>query len=481
MRIMIQKWRYGLAALVVALVFVSGQGRSEYVFLKDGAIIEGRIIAESAAKVTLQKKDNKREVFARDSIMRILYTQLYMGKVYVQKTDGRGVACYMVDEDQETYTFRSEINSPKEFTLRRDQVLFVARRNPSGLEGKAETDRIRLTWLPPYNQVSEYNIYLKGPKDSAYRKVGSTGSKSYTVRELPSNTAFHIHVTATAREGDESLPSNEITLTTKNIRPNPPGEITVEKGAPGTDGKITATLRWPAATDPDGRISTYTVYRQTDQGKKQEAKVAATEYTARGLVPSVRNRFEVTSTDDRGDESERSSGITISTLWEGFFTGISANYIIPLGKFSDRLKPGYGGTVTIGFAGLFLRGLDFGITTGGWYFEGNYRDIESSLIVPALAMARWRVKIAESFSVAPVVQGGYSYHRLTSKKRNSSTYALDSVTDSSFEPMALGGLDFIWQPRESIMLLAGASYGAVFEKDGAMPLVEIHLGAGFVW
>ncbi len=481
MRILGKKWGYGLAAFLAALVFVSGQGRSEYVFLKDGAIIQGAIVAENTAKITLQKKDNKREVIPRDRIMRILYTQLYMGKVYVQKTDGKGVACYMVDEDQETYTFRNEINSPKEFTLRREQVLFVARRNPSGLEGKADTDRIRLTWLPPYNQVSEYNIYLKGPKESGYRKVGSTGSKSYTVRDMPSNTAFHIHVTAKAREGDESLPSNEITLTTKNIRPNPPGEITVEKGAPGADGLFQATLRWPAANDPDGRITGYTVYRMTDQGKKQEAKVTATEYTARGLMRTGRSRFEVTSTDDRGDESEDASAITVSTTVAGFFADLSANYIIPLGKFSDRLKPGYGGTVTIGYAGFLFNGFDMGITAGCWYFEGNYRDIESSLVVPMLAMLRWRIDIVEGFSIAPVAQGGYGYHRLTSKKRNASTFALDTVTDSSFEPMALGGLDLIWQPWKTVWLHAGASYGAVFEKDGAMPLTVVHLGAGLVW
>jgi hypothetical protein len=189
----------------------------------------------------------------------------------------------------------------------------------------------------------------------------------------------------------------------------------------------------------------------------------------------------VTSSDERGDESERASYISIGTSGEGFFTGISANCIIPLGKFSDRLKPGYGGTVTGGYAGLFFDGFDLGLTAGGWYFKGNYRDLESSLIVPALATARWRIEILEGFSVAPVVQGGYGYHRLTSKKRNASTYALDTVTDTSFEPMALGGLDLFIQPCESVMLHAGASYGAVFESDGAMPLVEIHLGAGFVW
>lgn len=481
MHIAVRGWQYGLVVLVVALVFVSGQGRSEYVFLKDGKIIEGAILNENARSVTLRTKEQKRETYSRDTIMRILYTRLYMGKVYVQKTDGRGVACYMVDEDQETYTFREDIASPREFTLRRDQVLFIARRNPSGLEGTAGTDRIHLKWLPPYNQVREYHVYLKGPNDAEYRKGGATGSKSYTVTGLSSNTEFRLYVTAVAREGDESLPSNEITLATKNIRPNPPGELTVEKGAPGTDGKITATLRWQAAADPDGRITGYTVYRHTEQGKKQVAKVTSREYTVRGIAPAVRTRFEVASTDDRGDESEEASDITVGTSGTGFFTGISANYIIPLGKFSDRLKPGYGGTVTIGYAGLFFNGFDVGVTAGCWYFEGNYRDLESSMIMPALATVRWRIELIEGFSIAPMAQGGYGYHRLTSKKRNSSTFALDTVTDTSFEPMALGGLDLVWQPWEPVMLHAGASYGAVFEEDGALPLVEIHLGAAFVW
>ncbi len=270
--------------LLLVCAFGSRQSlRGEYVFLKDGAILQGTIVAENAAKITLQKKDNKREVIARETIMRILYTELYMGKVFVQKTDGKGVACYMVDEDRETYTFREEINSPKEFTFRRDQVLFVARRNPSGLEGKAETDRIRLTWLPPYNQVSEYRIYLKGPKDAEYRKAGETGSKGYTVRELPSNTPFHVYVTAIAREGDESLPSNEIVLTTKNIRPNPPGEVNAIKSAPGSDGAYSATLRWQAATDPDGSVKGYRVFRRREGEYVRIAEPNTTSYTVSGL------------------------------------------------------------------------------------------------------------------------------------------------------------------------------------------------------
>ncbi len=92
----------------------------EYIFLRDGQIVEGTIVSESAKTVSLKKKDNKKETYQRENIMRILYTELYMGKVYVQKIDGKGVTGFMVDEDRLTYTFRRELNDPAEFTIPRD-------------------------------------------------------------------------------------------------------------------------------------------------------------------------------------------------------------------------------------------------------------------------------------------------------------------------------------------------------------------------
>ena len=43
------------------------------------------------------------------------------------------------------------------------------------------------------------------------------------------------------------------------------------------------------------------------------------EYTVRDLAPDVRNRFEVTSVDDRGDESEDTADISVGTYWKPFF------------------------------------------------------------------------------------------------------------------------------------------------------------------
>ncbi|HPA71331.1 MAG TPA: hypothetical protein PKY31_03625, partial [Spirochaetota bacterium] len=122
--------------------------RPEVIFLKDGSLVQGSVTQDAAEYITVRKEDNKTEKILRKDIMRILYTKLNMGKIYVQKRDGKGLTAFIVDEDQESYTFRKELHSPAEFTLKRVDVLFIADRNPSGLKGEAETDRARLEWFP---------------------------------------------------------------------------------------------------------------------------------------------------------------------------------------------------------------------------------------------------------------------------------------------------------------------------------------------
>jgi len=191
-------------------------------FFKDGAIIQGQILSDTKSSITIHDNKKKVKTVPRSEIMRILYTQLYMGKVYVQKTDGKSVICYMVDEDQETYTFREDLYKPVEFKLRRDQVLFMARGNPSGLQGEPETDMIDLKWFPPYNPVKKYYLYLKSPADAKFVKIDESRGTSYTLKKLKCNTKYMAYVTAIDQAGDESLPSNEFTFNTLNIKPDRP-------------------------------------------------------------------------------------------------------------------------------------------------------------------------------------------------------------------------------------------------------------------
>src|SRR4030042_5895840 len=128
------KSREILIALVIsAIPLLSGERlAAEFVFLKDGMIIECRILNESPSTMIVLEAGGKKSTVGRKNIMRVLYTQLYRGRLYIQRIDGSVIEAYIIDEDQEHYILRADINSPREFTIRREDVLFMPRKNPSG-------------------------------------------------------------------------------------------------------------------------------------------------------------------------------------------------------------------------------------------------------------------------------------------------------------------------------------------------------------
>ncbi|NCC45307.1 MAG: hypothetical protein EOM18_17375, partial [Clostridia bacterium] len=101
-----------IVPVLTAVMILSAPLSAEYIFLKDGSILKGTIVSDTAATVNLRLEDRRMQRIPRSDIMRILYTDLYMGKVYIQKIDGKSIVAYMVDEDRDTYTFRMEIYKP---------------------------------------------------------------------------------------------------------------------------------------------------------------------------------------------------------------------------------------------------------------------------------------------------------------------------------------------------------------------------------
>ena len=140
----------GLSLIILLIMFIvlPDAARGEFIFLKDGKIIKGTIISDEAETIVARVNGKTRRI-RRKTIMRILYTDLKMGKVYIQMRDGTSRIAYIVDEDRMSYICREELYSPKEFVLKRSAVLFVAEKNPSGLKGDSASDSIRLEWLPP--------------------------------------------------------------------------------------------------------------------------------------------------------------------------------------------------------------------------------------------------------------------------------------------------------------------------------------------
>ena len=95
------------------------------------------------------------------TILRILYTDLNMSKLYIQKNDGTNFISYLIAEDRLTYTFRNELYKPEEFTVPRSEIRFIAEKNPSDLKAKAYSKSVELSWVAPNGQVKFYNVYIK--------------------------------------------------------------------------------------------------------------------------------------------------------------------------------------------------------------------------------------------------------------------------------------------------------------------------------
>jgi len=444
--------------------------RGEYVFLKDGKILKGTISGETAANITLQKSGGSREIIPRENIMRILYTELYMGKVFVQKTDGKGIACYMVDEDRTTYTFRNDINSPTEFTLLRDQVLFIARRNPSGLQGAPSTDSIRLKWLPPYNQVKEYRVYLKGPNDVDFRRAAETSGKVYEMEGLKSNTSYKINVTAVAREGDESMPSNEITVTTKNIPPHTPRILPVRRTRASDGTLMTAKIQWAPATDPDGKVEKYRVYALQGKEKKLVAETRADTFTV-----SQNDRYErvyVSAVDDMGAES----GIANVAALNGLDMRLSVHpgMLYPLGKFGAVTGPGFGATAAFTLYDYLYENLVLGAELGFYYLlgkdalESEYKKTNTVFMAPLMLTAGYCFRLNETYSVIPYMSLGLIYFYSDLVNRDRVTHNERNETISEIGPVAHAGVMGMYRIDEQFTVAVRVFMGYLVGSDSGL-------------
>jgi fibronectin type 3 domain-containing protein len=330
---MICKSKNLLSALAIsASVLLPGERlAAEFVFLKDGRIITCKILNETPSTMTVLETGGKTIIVSRKSIVRVLYTQLYRGKLYIQKIDGSVIEAYIIDEDQEHYILRSDLNSPKEFMMKRDEVLFMTRKNPSALQGKVALKYADLSWRPPYtpdNPAKFFKIYLK-TKGGDYKTAGETSDKSFRARGLLCNTEYHSIVTAVDKKDHESLPSNEVHFTTKKGRPSPPEHARAAGVTSNANRVCTVHVVWDRAVDPcGGTITEYGVYLKDDEEKRDDAaagssakfpgyrlagRTSATEYRIPGLKDRRRYRIKVTSIDNTRDESDMGRTLVVKT------------------------------------------------------------------------------------------------------------------------------------------------------------------------
>ncbi len=466
---------------LTALILFNSPVMAEFVFLKDGSILTGKIESESPAAVNFLANDGKRHVINPKNIMRILYTDLYMGKILINKIDGTVLEAYMVDEDQTSYTFRKDLYKPVEFTLKRDEVLFTARKNPVSLTGQAEGESISLKWKAPYTGASHYKIYIKSDKD--YKSVSEPMSTSVTIRGLKSVTTYYIKVTAVDREGQESLPSNEIILTTKNIPPEPPKNIKVKRFLDKPKKILNLQITWDKSKTLDGTIIGYNVYKEGKKNPALVGTVANNEIAIYNLNPKKPDYYFLRSVDHRNVESKNSQSISSESV--NFKLGFQLMSIIPLYAFANIHTVGFGILINSEWQNVFFKNFNLGVSVGYWELQGRSNLISSidySMMVPFLGTISYRITPTEFFSIIPRIAIGYSINYVAYRIEPElyTGYGLDRVsrTKIAFEPMMLAGFAFQWEITNRVYLNAGGDFGMIFEPAGAITFVGVSIETG---
>jgi len=437
---------------------------AEFIFMKNGEIIEGSIVSDSANSMILRTADKKQIKIIRDNIMRILYTKLKMGKVFIQKRDGKAIMAFIVDEDQESYTCRKELYSPEEFNLKRSDVLFMAEKNPSGLQadGDIGTDSVPLTWLAPYGEVKKYNVYIKKGENSKYELADSSKGKSITLKKLDSNTTYYLIVTGVDNEDYESSPSNELKIKTANLRPEKPEILSAEKNT--TDGTI--IYRWSPASDPDGKVVKYRVYGTKNNKRELVSEEKGDIYSLKN--PAIFETLELAAVDDYGDESDTAK---LPLMNSRFSVAIYPGVISPLGKFSDVAGTGYGITAGFIFNNHLFPKVDLGADAGFYAFTGKdsaYKETGTSYMASLLFTAGYRFEPDYYFSVTPYAGFGAAFYHSDYINRDKITLNESKETISETGPLISAGVKGSYKIDESLSLVLRLYTGYLAGTDSGL-------------
>ncbi len=468
------KTKISILLFFLFIFIMSGSLFAEYVFLKDGSIIKCRIESETKTSISARLADGKQATFNPRNVIRILYTELYMGKIFVNKTDGTVLEVYMVDEDQTSYTFRKDLYKPAEFTVKREEVLFTTRKNPTGLQGKAKDDSIDISWKAPFTKVNTYKIYFKSTGD--YKLYGTSSGTNATLKGLKGSTLYTIKVTAVDTDGYESLPTNEAKIKTENTTPDPPSSLRSAIKPEKDTQKMSAKITWKAAFDADGSIRGYRIYRKDIKGYTSVGETNKTAYEISGLDADKSYRFVVRAVDDKNSESG-DSRIVPATMLKGYDATVEFNYILPFGDFKKINDFGCGGLIHFAKTDALFYDTVVGIALGYWTYSGA-TDVDTSFMIPLLATAVYKYEIFDSFFIAPRIAAGFSYNKV-SYKWESPSYSgtKDKKSRSSIEPLIMAGVSVSYDFLDYWTAGFGVHYGMIYETDGPMSFVAFGLSA----
>lgn len=121
----VKTFRY-LSAVIVLMIAVSGPLYSESVFMKDGAIIDGKVVSENDNVIKLRDRDKKIRELQRSKVLRVSYEEGYKKRMYLKRRSGKTIEGHIVDESAKDYTIRDNLDSPAEYKVEKSDIIAVS-------------------------------------------------------------------------------------------------------------------------------------------------------------------------------------------------------------------------------------------------------------------------------------------------------------------------------------------------------------------
>lgn len=93
----------------------------EVIYLRDGQVIKGSIINEDSEAITVKNRFQTRKIY-RTHVLRILYGDLDMERVYILLKDGTMMKGFLVDQDAGKIVYRPSRESSEEKSISKDNI-----------------------------------------------------------------------------------------------------------------------------------------------------------------------------------------------------------------------------------------------------------------------------------------------------------------------------------------------------------------------
>jgi len=394
--------RIGIISLVI-LIFVTSVCPlgAAWIFHTDGSIIEGKIVRQTATRVTVKLPDGKKRTIEGRDIMRIRERDTVRKDVYVLNTaDGSLFVTNIVDETAKRLIARASLFSPEETSYEKDTFIAAQSRRSCAIEGIAGANDLSLEWAASPEDKS-YMIFTAA-ENGAFTLAGKSERAQFVLKNLKGNSPYDVMIGVIDSKGKFHVSDEAARFMTGNKRPAAPENLRCVRNSKGG-----FDLTWDTSSDDDGSIAEYRVYSVKGASRTVIGSPVDAAFTFPETVEDGALNLRVSAVDDRGTESLLSEPVVSRETRVADF-GVRPFYMYPVRSLRDYYAYGCGAFFNAGRENIFTRGTYFGFALGGAHLAGK-SDRKADLFA-ALLEAGYGKRVRGPFALSATLSAGAGYY-----------------------------------------------------------------------